>query len=266
MLKGALHVHSTYSDGEFTLRELRRELSSDGFAFACLSDHAEWLNERRRDEYLAESRELSDESFTFVAGLEYECEQRLHIVGYGSTGLLSTTDPVDVIRQIEEAGAVAVIAHPKTALFPWIETFERLPAGIEVWNSKYDGRYAPRAETFALLDRLRARRSDLRAFYGQDLHWRHQYRGLQVVVDSASNNSAPDAILSALRSGGFVARIDNLELPSTGDVGADRLERFARLHRRSTRLRQAFAMAKRCADDLGVSVPDSLKGQVRRLF
>ena len=239
-------------------------LSSDGCAFACLADHAEWLNEQRLDEYLAHCRELSDDRFTFVAGLEYECEQRLHIVGYGSTTLLSTTDPVRVVGEIEGAGAVPVIAHPKTTLFPWIETFERLPAGIEVWNSKYDGRYAPRAETFALLDRLRSRRSDLRAFYGQDLHWRHQYRGLQVVADSRSNT--PDAILSALRSGAFAASVDSLQLPSTGEVTADRLERFARLHRRSDRLRRVVALAKRCADDLGVSVPDSLKGQVRRLF
>ena len=36
------------------------------------------------------------------------------------------------------------MAHPKGTMFPVIEAFEQLPQGIEVWNSKYDGRYAPR--------------------------------------------------------------------------------------------------------------------------
>jgi aryl-alcohol dehydrogenase-like predicted oxidoreductase len=49
--------------------------------------------------------------------------------------------------------------------------FDPLPDGIEVWNSKYDGRYAPRPGTFEMLARTKVRRPDVRAFYGQDLHW-----------------------------------------------------------------------------------------------
>ena len=50
------------------------------------------------------------------------------------------------------------------------EQFEPLPDGVEVWNTKYDGQYAPRPGTFELLGRLKTRRPDVRAFYGLDLH------------------------------------------------------------------------------------------------
>ncbi len=53
-----------------------------------------------------------------------------------------------------------------------------LPRGLETWNSKYDGRYAPRPGTFDLLLRVRERRPDMLAFFGQDLRWKQQFRGL----------------------------------------------------------------------------------------
>ena len=40
MLRGALHIHSTWSDGEFTLSELRHILVGAGCRFACVTDHA----------------------------------------------------------------------------------------------------------------------------------------------------------------------------------------------------------------------------------
>src|SRR5262249_42770602 len=152
--------------------------------------------------------------FRFVAGLEYGCRNKMHILGYGATALLGTTAPEEVIRAIGRLGGVSVIAHPKDEHFPWIETFAQLPAGVEVWNSKYDGRYAPRPQTFALLRRLQKRRPSLRAFYGQDLHWRKQYRGLYVRVRCQAPDRAQ--ILAALALGDFVGVMRGLTLPSTG--------------------------------------------------
>ena len=264
MPKGVLHVHSVYSDGEFTLPELRRTLEAEGCAFAFVADHAQYFEEARLHEYLRELDDLSDSTFTFVPGLEYECQRRLHIVGYGARFLLATDDPVEVIRAIEERHAIAVIAHPKTELFPWIESFPRLPGGIEVWNSKYDGRYAPRAETFGLLRQLQTRRTDLRAFYGQDLHWRHQYRGLLVDVAAASN-SAPD-LLDAVRGGRFSAIVHGMRLPSSGVLREDQLASFTRAHRRSDRVRHLIRATKRVTDRMGLAIPPRLKSQARRIF
>jgi predicted metal-dependent phosphoesterase TrpH len=202
MLRGVIHTHSTYSDGEYTLRELREVLTADGCSFACMTDHAEFFDEEKLRAYVAECESLSDDRFRFVAGLEYECERRMHMLGYGVATLAGTTDPQAVIRHIEREGGVSVIAHPMDSMFDWIETFDTLPFGVEAWNTKYDGRYAPRRGTFQLIRRLQERKPELRAFYGTDFHWRHQHRGLSNVLTLAGTTDPQAVIRHIEREGG----------------------------------------------------------------
>lgn len=264
MLKGAMHVHSTYSDGEFTLDELRRAYASEGCSFVCMTDHAEYFDAESVKAYAQDLQAHSDGNFCFVMGLEYGCERGMHILGYGARAVATTQDPQAVIRHIAAQGATPVIAHPKDDFFPWIEGFETLPKGIETWNSKYDGRYAPRPGTFALLQKLRQRKPDMQAFYGTDLHWKKQFRGLFVTVDCDS--PTPSAILAALAAGRYSAGKDSLALPSSGVVPEDVLAEFHRAHARSRRMWQFLKNSKAALDRLGIRVPDSLKAQLRRIF
>lgn len=264
MLQGALHLHSTWSDGEFTLAELRDVLSTAGCLFACVTDHADHLDEDSLRAYLAECEALSDDRFRFIAGLEYPCDQRLHIAGYGATRPVASSDPSTVIRHIEAQGAVAVIAHPRDALFDWIAGLDAVPGGLEVWNSKYDGRYGPRASTFALLRQLQQRRHDCRAYYGQDLHWRTQYRGLFVEVDAVTNTG--DAVLNALACGAFAGVKESLRFPSDGRVDETWLANVQRARGTSDRLRRALRVTKALLDRLGVPLPAALKSQARKAF
>jgi hypothetical protein len=172
MLNGAIHIHSTWSDGEFTLAELRDVYRAAGCVFVGMTDHAESFSAESLERYVAECASLSDADFTMIPGLEFTCLNRMHVLGLGTTALATSRDPQDVIARIDELGGISVIAHPMDSAFAWIETFTTLPRGIEVWNTKYDGRYAPRVGTFDLLARLQARRSDMKAFYGQDMHWK----------------------------------------------------------------------------------------------
>jgi hypothetical protein len=263
MLKGVLHVHSTYSDGEFTLEELRDIFSRDGCRFVCVTDHADAFDADKLEAYRRECETRSDARFRFVAGLEFGCVNRMHILGYGVTALIQSTDPQEVIARIRSIDGVAVIAHPRDQAFGAIEAFEVLPHGIETWNTKYDGRYAPRPRTFALLGRLQ-RRQAVTAFYGQDLHWRRQYRGMFTRV-AADRLDAP-AILQALKSGRYVGVKDGLELPSSGELPAAVLADFARANARSRQLRQWVASAKSYADRMGLAVPASLKAHLRSFF
>lgn len=264
MLKGAFHLHSTYSDGEFKLSELREILVAAGCRLACITDHAESLDSAKLAAYLRDCAALSDDRFQFIPGLEYECERKMHILGYGMTEHLATTDPQDVIRGIRAAGGIAVIAHPKDEAFEWIESFEELPDGIEAWNTKYDGRYAPRPATFRLIQRLRERKSDLLAFYGQDLHWKKQYRGMFIELHSESPER--EEVLGALRRGDYSGRNGTVELASTGIVSEEVLDRFAAVHSRSALMRQLLKRAKNAADRAGIAVPLRLKAQLRRFF
>jgi hypothetical protein len=264
MIKGAMHVHSTYSDGEFTLAELREVFLAQGCAFICMTDHAEYFDQDSLLRYQRECELLSDDKLRFVAGLEFDCERHMHILGYGTTRLAETKNPQEVIGHIDRQQAVSVIAHPKDEFFPWIESFEILPQGIEVWNSKYDGRYAPRPGTFALLQRLKRRKPEMHAFYGQDLHWKKQFRGLVVEVDAAS--AQPQAILAAIAAGKYNGRKDALKLPSAGELSDELLADLGRAHARSYGMWRFMKGGKRILDRLGIRIPESLKSRLRRIF
>jgi len=264
MFKGATHIHSTYSDGEFSLSEIRDIYVASGCSFVCMTDHAEYFDEARLEAYVKECRFLSDERFEFIAGLEFTCDRRMHVLGLGVTSLTTATDPQMVIRHISEEGGISVIAHPMDSAFDWIETFSERPAGIEVWNTKYDGRYAPRPQTFGLLNRLQARSSDMRAFYGTDLHWRTQYRGLIQSVDCSE--LARDQILTAFSRGDYVAIKGDFKLPSDGRLSDELLERFASEHTNSDRLRKLAKRVKVLTNSLGLKLPAPLKAQLRRVF
>jgi hypothetical protein len=186
------------------------------------------------------------------------------VLGYGVTSALDSTDPSTVIRRIRESGGLAVVAHPKDTAFPAIEQFDPLPDGIEVWNSKYDGRYAPRPVTFALLARLRARRPTIRAFYGQDLHWRRQCRALFTAVDVGRVDR--DAVLNALARGAYVGMKGAMRLPADGAIDARLLADFERRQRRSRLMRRLVAQTKRWTDEAGLAMPSGVKAQLRRIF
>jgi len=264
MLKGALHIHSTYSDGEFTLPELRELFLAEQCSFVCMSDHAEYFDAESISRYIGECESLSDSQFRMVPGLEYTCERNMHILGYSATRLTQAANPQEIIRHIDSQGALSVIAHPSNDFFGWIESFSTLPRGIETWNSKYDGQYAPRPGTFALLQSLKRHPALMNAYYGIDLHWKKQFRRLFIVIDGDSNNTA--TIMTALAEGKYTARKDGLELPSSGILPDALLAQFARVHARSDQVRGFLKDGKKFMDRLGIRLPAALKAQLRRIF
>lgn len=264
MYKGIIHAHSTYSDGEYTLSELRAVLSAAGCSFVCMTEHAEFFDVDKLRAYVNECAALSDDKFLFIPGLEYNCERRMHVLGYGVTTLVNTDDPQQVIAQIKQNGGVSVIAHPMDSAFPWIESFAELPRGIETWNSKYDGRYAPRPHTFLLLQRLQQRAPEMTAFYGVDFHWKSQFRQLYTMVDCADLRR--EEILEALKVGSYAGTKNDLQLPSSGQITSDLLARFGRRNQRSMRFRRIVKSTKRLVDRFGASVPAPVKGKLRRIF
>ena len=264
MLKAALHCHSTYSDGEFTLRELREMFLKNDYQLVCMTDHAEWFEPEQLRAYVEECESLSDDEFRFLPGLEFECERKMHILGYGVPALAGSTEPEEVIKHIENQGGVSVIAHPGDSMFEWIETFETLPSGIEVWNSKYDGPLAPRPRTFRLLHRLQQRKPEMKAFYGQDLHWRNQHRGLSNTLRCESSNQT--AVLQALRAGDYNGVSEGTELPATGELPEALLGDYGRINDRYMRKQQVFKQVKKMSGGFGKKLPAPIKRRLRKIF
>lgn len=263
-LSCALHVHSTYSDGEYSLAELRDVLERTGKRVVCLADHAEYFDAARVLQYIAECAQYSDATLRLIPGLEFGCDDRMHIVGYGVTALTERTDPESVIAHIHAHNGISVIAHPRDDHFPRIEALSTLPLGIEAWNTKYDGRYAPRPQTFALIERLRSRRPDLLAFYGLDLHWRTQFRGLEITLNAPSNARAE--VLAALARGDFRARKGAIELAPRVTPSRAQLQRFRVLNSASRLMWRSLKAVKAASGGLGNRLPGPIKAQLRRIF
>jgi hypothetical protein len=188
----------------------------------------------------------------------------MHILGYGVTSLVNSTSPPEVIDHIEKEGGVSVIAHPGDSMFDWIETFEVLPLGIETWNSKYDGPLAPRPRTFALLTRLQQRKPEMKAFYGQDLHWRKQYRGLSNIVESDSLSRS--SVLHAFRSGRYQGANGETQLPSNGELPESLLARYRKINDRYMRKQRVFKRLKKVSGSLGKDLPAPIKARIRKIF
>jgi hypothetical protein len=149
-------------------------------------------------------------------------------------------------------------------MFSWIETFDFLPRGIETWNSKYDGPLAPRARTFQLLNRLQNRNPDMKAFYGQDLHWKKQYRGLFNLMDCEKGSAA---ILEALRSGEYHGVHESVDrLPSSGLLSESLLAEFDTVNARYMRKQNVFKRMKKLSGSLGRNLPAPVKAHIRKWF
>jgi hypothetical protein len=89
--------------------------------------------------------------------------------------------------------------------------------GIEVWNGRYDGAAAPRADSFQLLRRLRSSNLKVAAYGGIDLHKLGQARK-PIYVDVKAEKLERDDIIEALRGGRFTLHGGSLAIPASGKL------------------------------------------------
>jgi PHP domain len=104
---GALHVHSSYSDGVGSVNDIAAAARSAGLDFVVLTDH--WSNEspeRAEDGYY--------HGVLVLAGLEAATDAG-HILGIDlpATGVrFRRRNATEVMRQIRNLGGFAIVAHP----------------------------------------------------------------------------------------------------------------------------------------------------------
>jgi hypothetical protein len=171
-VKGLIHCHSRRSfDSALTLDEITAQLLSEGFRFAVMTEHAVGIGGEDYSKYVNSCKELSDESFVFIPGLELLCELGTEILGIGLEQLVTANKAKEIISKIHEQGGYTILAHPwkrhKFTLFP--ERLGEIDA-IELQNAKEDGTAAPPWELMrAVRGWTRAARSK-HVIYGADMH------------------------------------------------------------------------------------------------
>ena len=170
-IKGALHIHSQASrDGQVSLPRIADLYRGQGFQFICITEHSEDMTEQKMTMLRQKAEYLSHEDFRIIVGIEYSCNDALHIVGVGCEQLLETFDPVQLVRNIRAAGCFSILAHPRRT--SWIcspELAANLNA-VEVWNVRYDGKYLPAPRALEFFNRMKVSNPQLLAAVGDDFH------------------------------------------------------------------------------------------------
>lgn len=215
-MRGVLHIHSTFSDGEEPLARVAQTLREAGMNFVAVSDHAEVFSDQRMEEYATLCDSLSSASFLVIPGLEFALKGgSIHILGYGIRTRVRAVSMDQLVDGIHAAGGIAVLAHPPAGSINLIGAIRGKLDGIEVWNSRYDGVLAPRAESFQLLRRIRMSNLKAAAYCGIDLHKLAQVRK-PIYVEVDSERLEREAVIGALRAGCFTLHGSSLTIPSSG--------------------------------------------------
>jgi hypothetical protein len=138
---GAVHLHSCYSDGSGTVREITAAARRAGLDFVVLTDH----------DTLRPAEDRWDgwhDGVLVVVGVEVTCQFRSHIVVFGAreVAALRFRPLARVLFDLQNQGAVAFVAHAQPAhimgysmkageLTDWeVAGF----AGVELWSFMHD--------------------------------------------------------------------------------------------------------------------------------
>jgi len=200
-IKGIIHVHTMYShDGELSLSDLAQLCKTSGYKFVIVTEHAEDMTEDSMSEFVHECKLLSDEDLVIIPGLEFICNG-LHILGLGIEKLLQMSDFRTLVNEIHKQGGIAVLAHVSYYKDIPLENLLEVD-GIEVWNSRYDGRYAPKLKCIKTFENLKKHNSNVVGYCGLDLHSYYEFGKLSIIVN-INEEVDGGVILDALRKGDF---------------------------------------------------------------
>ncbi|HEY4502297.1 MAG TPA: hypothetical protein VJH21_00505 [Candidatus Paceibacterota bacterium] len=213
-VQGALHLHSVYSyDAKLTLSELKKFFVGEGLSFALMTEHTDDMQVEDAMRFIGECRSLSDKTFVFVPGFEVPYKDT-HILMIGANTFFAGEGP-RILKKFKSCSVRAVLAHPHKHGFGVDDTLAEIIDGVEIWNSQYDGKYAPRTKSVDLFNRLRISPS-FHAFAGWDLH-RIEHAG-GPTLNCKIKQLTEENILSALRHGEFTINGRGSILASNGSV------------------------------------------------
>ena len=230
----AAHVHSEWSyDASWTLRELAAAFRKRGCDLVLMTEHDRGWDESRWRDYANACREASGNGILMVPGTEYSDPRNdVHVLVWGADRFLGENlETAQLLALVEEAGGVAVLAHPeRRAAWKLVEPawFDRL-LGVEVWNRKYDGWATGRHGTGFW------QRYEVAPFAALDFHRKNQFFPLRMQLEIADDLS-PETVSDALRSRRvqplFIGRPLAPTLSRGGPSGTRTAERVRRVLRR----------------------------------
>lgn len=262
-VKGAFHIHSTYSgDGELELSRIKDLYFSDGYNFLAINEHQHDMDQFKFGRLVDECERLSEREFLLIPGIEFNC-YRNHILGIGIQAYPESVKGDEVIDSIKDSGGFSVWAHPRKNRFSLPDHLIRELDGIEIWNSKFDGKYAPQSEVIRYCTEKRNQTPRLRAVCSVDLHFRTQFRDLAMYCEV--NQLTRNSIIESLHEGKYYGSTGSVRVDSTGTVSTS----VGGLHLLNQSNLWLFQKCKALYANLKkhhIVIPTPLKVLARRLF
>jgi hypothetical protein len=260
--RGVAHVHSTYSfDGRLTLEELARFFRERDVQFVLMSEHVESLDPPKIRSFIEECGRYSDESFLLIPGIEIDS---LHGLYYDVQPVVSWSDNESLARQLVSAGAMAIVSHPVKVRNGVPPITASMVEGVEIWNSRHDGKLAPDGKMIQFWRSLRQRLGrQLLPLCGIDFHRKDDF--IPLMFEVACENLDRRSVMTAIRAGRYT--IVRLPKPVPLDFASGRLAVGYRIYSQVYRLiYKVIYTMHRALLRSGFAAPRRLKSLLRGIF
>lgn len=132
LYKGAIHIHSTYSDGTGTVEEIARAAKKAGLSWIIITDHN-----------TMKAKEGFYDGVCVIVGYEITPEDENHYIALDiKTPISPELPPLEFIQEVKNQGGFGFIAHPDGKIsrknsyrcLRWSDWCIRDFGGIEIWN------------------------------------------------------------------------------------------------------------------------------------
>ncbi len=132
-MKADLHIHTTYSDGLSSPKEVVEAAIDKGIDIICITDHNEVKGASEAMKF------AFDKNILIIPGIEVSTKEG-HILGINVKKKIPKYLPAEkAIKEIKKQGGLSIIAHPFEKLFSFSERIKTIkslsPDGIEVFNA-----------------------------------------------------------------------------------------------------------------------------------
>lgn len=198
-VRGDLHCHTLYSDGDAWPSEMLLAAGEAGLAFLGVTDHNSAAHH-------AEYGAGGDPFPVVVPGIEVTT-YRGHWNAWGTDRWYEFREPTEdgvaaAIREAVAAGAFVSLNHPKPFGPPWEYTGVRGHHAIEVWNGPWE---RGNVESLRFWDEHLRRGERIVPLGGSDTHQlrapHHARLGSPTTWVRAGDHVTPETVLAALRRG-----------------------------------------------------------------
>jgi len=174
------HVHTIYSDGKYSLGELKNWCKNKRINIVFLADHAEYFDNEKLKKYKKECKILSNSNFIFIPGLELASKTDCHIIHLNPKEIPNMEKNEIILKKAKKKGVKIVIAHVNPKNYP------RSANLIEILSAKQN----PKTicfKTFMKINKMRRENPYLNFIGGCDMHELKNENLVRFNLDFSSN-------------------------------------------------------------------------------